>query len=514
LVVQPVGPNVVAESIIDALPDAVAVVDAQGRILRGNRKLEEFVAGRAADSLLHLLGCGEPFSDLTKSGEPFTRRFNCDHRHLEVIAAPFHASGPDHWLCTIRDVTAEVRRREKLLAIHRAGRELSRLTPGELASMTVAERVNLLKANIIQYAKQILDFRNLEVRLLDSTTNRLTVLLSEGVPGGANKELYASEEGNGITGYVAATGKGHLVSDVRDDPRYLPGAVDAKSSLTAPILDGGKVIGTFNVESDRPHAFSAVDLDFLEVFCNEIAQAISTLELLKEQKRIGGSATIDSVLNEVGVPADAIVADTLLILERQSAPPNASNVSTSRISAEECVPMLGRILRNARAVKQGILKAAQSAEASDVLPAGAERLKGKRVLVVDADTQIRLLAHQLLLKLQCEADTAGDAREALGLLRSFTYDVVCVDVELSKLDGEDLFVRIHERFPLLPMVLLKGFGYDAGHRLVRARQMGLKVFLYKPFRIERLVESLEDALFRPGTREPASSAKPGRFALT
>jgi two-component system, sensor histidine kinase SagS len=504
---------VAAESIIDALPDAVAVVDPDGRILRGNRKLEEFTAGRDANSVLGLLGCGEPFSSLAAAGTSFTRRFTCDHRHLEVLAAPFPVRGRDYWLCTIRDVTAEMGRREKLQAIHRAGRELSRLTPTELASMSVNERINLLRANIIQYAKQILEFRNLEVRLLDPMTNRLCVLLSEGVPGGANRELYASEEGNGITGVVAATGRGVLLRDVTKDSRYLPGAVDAKSSLTTPILDGGKVIGTFNVESDRLNAFDDADLDFLEIFCNEIAQAIGTLELLRQQQQIGGSATIDNVLTEVGVPADAIVADALLILERQAAPPNASSHSVSRISAEECVPMLGRILRNARAVKQGILKASRSTDANEALPPGAERLKGKRVLVVDADNQIRTLAHQLLLKLQCEADTAGDAREALGLLRSIAYDIVAVDVELAKIDGEDLFARIHERFPKLPMVLLKGFGYDAGHRLVRARGMGLKIFLYKPFRIDRLAESLGDALYRPSAPE-SSSQRSGRVVLT
>ena len=514
---QATDTSVVAESIIDALPDAVAVVDADGRILRGNRKLHEFIDGRAAHSLLHLLGCGEPFAELTKGGRSFTRRFNCDGRHLEVIANPFSASGPDHWLCTIRDVTAGVRRREKLLAIHRAGRELSRLTPSELASMRVDERVNLLKANIIQYAKQILDFRNLEVRLLDPTSKRLCVLISEGVPGGINKELFASEEGNGITGCVAATGRGVVVSDVGSDPRYLPGAIGAQSSLTAPILDGGKVIGTFNVESDRPNSFTTVDLDFLEIFCNEIAQAISTLELLKEQNRIGGSNTIENVMCEIGVPADAIVADASLILQSQTAPAN-SHHSVFRISPDEMIPLLGRILRNAREIKKGILRAAEPAEAGEALPAGAERFKGKRVLVVDADTEIRTLAHQLLLKLQCEADTARDAREALTLLRAVPYDVVAVDVELSKIDGEDLFVRIRERFPDLPMILLKGFGYDAGHRLVRARQMGLRVFLYKPFRLDRLVESLEDAVFRRDAQEPilssSSSPKAGRVALT
>ena len=56
------------------------VVDADGRILRGNVKLHEFIAGRPAESLLQLLGCDEPFENLTRHSESFTRRFCCDRR--------------------------------------------------------------------------------------------------------------------------------------------------------------------------------------------------------------------------------------------------------------------------------------------------------------------------------------------------------------------------------------------------------------------------------------------------
>jgi hypothetical protein len=41
---------------------------------------------------------------------------------------------------------------------------------------------------------------------------------------------------------------------------------------------------------------------------------------------------------------------------------------------------------------------------------------------------------------------------------------------------------------------MTGFGYDAAHSMVRARQEGLRVVLYKPFRLDRLYEAIEDAL--------------------
>ena len=44
------------------------------------------------------------------------------------------------------------------------------------------------------------------------------------------------------------------------------------------------VIGTFNVESPEPRAFSESDLQFLEIFCRDVAAALNTLELLVAEK--------------------------------------------------------------------------------------------------------------------------------------------------------------------------------------------------------------------------------------
>ena len=34
------------------------------------------------------------------------------------------------------------------------------------------------------------------------------------------------------------------------------------------------------------------------------------------------------------------------------------------------------------------------------------------------------------------------------------------------------------------------FGYDSGHAIVKARQDGLRLVLYKPFRIDQLIDAL------------------------
>jgi CheY-like chemotaxis protein len=485
--------------ILNLLSDGVAVLDSSLRFLWHNRALAELAGGKPLDRLTTSLAFPAslaPPADAAAPATPIRARYGFAGRHLETTLRqiPGKDDRPRLWLCTARDVTAEVGWQEKLIAIHRAGRELARLTPDELARMSTAERIDLLKANIIQYSQQVLHFRNLEIRLCDPFTKKLTVLLSEGIAEGVKTPLAASVVDNGVTGYVAATGIGYVCHDVARDPHYLPGAPNARSSLTVPILDHETVVGTFNVESDQPNHFNDSDREFLEVFAREIAVALNNLELLSAEKRFGRAATVEAILNEVGLPADAIVADTIRVLDSlrnpEEADPDAAKES------------LRQILYNARSIKAAIHRAGRSDSAVVGSPAAAAIFTGKKVLVVDSDPTIRRSAHRLLGQLGCEVDTAGNGREAVGLVRSLTYDVVVADIRLPDLNGFELYNRIREHAPNAAVVLMTGFGYDSTHSLVKARQAGLRAVLYKPFRMDRLIEALEDALQMRPDREP------------
>ena len=46
---------------------------------------------------------------------------------------------------------------------------------------------------------------------------------------------------------------------------------------------------------------------------------------------------------------------------------------------------------------------------------------------------------------------------------------------------------------------MTGFGYDPGHSIVKARQAGIALVLFKPFRVDQLLDTLERALERPKT---------------
>jgi CheY-like chemotaxis protein len=484
-----------ASDILEQIATGIALVDGSLRVMWHNAAFGDLCGGGTylGRGIYEAIGCEEirgpdfcPFSDgLAGNPSAKTRIRLKNGRHVEIRVQRLL---PNIVLSVCRDITSEIQEREKMTSIHRAGLELGHLTPAELALMSTEERIDLLKANILQHSQNILNFRSLEVRLLDPETQQLKILLSEGMsePAG-QRELWASTEGNGVTGFVAATGTSYICVDVVHDPLYLPGADNARSSITVPILYRDRVIGTFNVESTDPGKFTESDREFLEIFAREIAVALHTLELLEAEKQIGGTATVEAIVSEVSLPVDEIVGDTIRVLDYLLQPAGNKDL------AHEAVR---RILLSARTIKNAIQKVGRDVE-QEKTPGKADppsRLTGKRVLVVDADPNIRRSAHVLLSQLGCEVDTAKDGHEAQQWVRTIEADAILGDIRLPDMNGYEFFSAMKKIAPKTPVVLMTGFGYDATHSIVRAKQEGLASVLYKPFRLDRIRESVADAL--------------------
>ncbi len=79
--------------------------------------------------------------------------------------------------------------------------------------------------------------------------------------------------------------------------------------------------------------------------------------------------------------------------------------------------------------------------------------RGRVVLVVDDDRQLRELASDLLDGYGFDAVTAADAVEAAGMVRELDVDVVVTDQYMDGMGGWELLRRIRESRPSLPVVL-------------------------------------------------------------
>lgn len=493
------------EQILEGMPDGVVLLDSDNTILWCNGRLREWsgletVIGENFYKVLEspeILGpdfC--PFHTVLATGTASSSTLRSgENRYFQVHAAPVHeaAGPPRRMIVTVRDVTREMHQQQKLAAIHQAGMELADLTPDELLKMSVDERVELLKANILHFTRDLLNFDVVEVRLLVPATGRLDPLLSVGMePEAAGRVLYAQPQNNGVTGFVAATGKSYLCEDTTEDPLYLVGAKDAKSSLTVPLLLHDEVIGTFNVESPEPTAFGESDLQFLEIFTRDVAVALNTLELLTAEKASTAAASCEAIHSAVALPVDEILNDAVNVMERY-------------IGHEpQVVERLQRILRNARDIKQVIQKVGQKMAPAQAHPQPPqeerESLEGRRVLLVDKDNRVRRAAHALLERYGCVVETAPDGAQATFMVRNSGYDAVIADIRLPDMNGFQFMQRLQEIMNVepLPLILMTGFGYDPDHSIVKARQAGLQAVLFKPFRLDQLLDTVEQIVRAPG----------------
>ncbi len=487
-----------ADEILDAIADGAAVVDSDLRLLWCNPQFQKFIEPGVEPigaKFYRLLGSPEvigpdhcPFTTATASRESATTVLRIGaNRYLRVTVSPaYDYNGTLTQLIALsRDITSEVQQEQKINAIHKAGEELADLTPEELAELGVEERTDLLKYNIVRHMKDLMGLDFIEIRLLERPGGKLTALLTEGMtPLAAKRELFAKKENNGVTGFVAATGQSYLCCDTTTDPTYLEGAAGARSSLTVPLTYHGTVIGTLNVESPQVDAFDDRDRQFLEIYARSVASALNTLELLQAEKMSTASASVDAISRELALPLDDILSDATTVLDRYAG------------HDEEVIARLRHLIFRAREIRELIQKVGSTLvhdqpEEDGKLP---RRLAGARLLVADADESIRKAAHQLLGNQGATVETARDAHEAIALARESNYSAAIVDIRLPDMDGYETFKRLRIVRPGVPIIMMTGFGYDPKHSIVKARQEGLQTVLYKPFRIDRLLEAVEQAI--------------------
>lgn len=431
-----------------------------------------------------------------RAGRPLSFRLHCpaahNQRYFEADVRPIPDSDPPRLVAAIRDVTEEVVQRQKLDALHAAGRELAALDPDQLAEMNTPSRAELLKLNLRRLIHDLLRYDTIEVRVLDRRTGELKPLIEDGMtPEAAGRVLFARPTGHGVTGHVAYTGVSYLCHDAATDPLYIRGAEGARSSMTVPLkVQTGEVVGTLNVESPRPNAFGPDDLQFTELFSREVAAALNTLDLLTAQEECTATMSIAAVNKEIALPIDEVLASASLLIGKAFADP-------------ETAAHLRKILDNARLVKESVGRVGREMAPRPAVVApvevplpppapAADPLVGRRVLVVDPDERVRRQAHLLLTRLGATVETAGTATAGLALAGDIPYDAVFLDVKPPDMGGYDCYRRFRAARPASVLALTTGFGYDVAHSIVKARQDGLRYVLFKPFREEQVVTAVLD----------------------
>lgn len=100
----------------------------------------------------------------------------------------------------------------------------------------------------------------------------------------------------------------------------------------------------------------------------------------------------------------------------------------------------------------------------------------------------------MLANCGCEVETARDGNEAIAMIHRHSYDLVISDIRMPGKSGYEIYQEVKKSCPDCPVILMTGFGYDPNHSIIRARSEGLAGVLYKPFKVDQLMEDVRGAL--------------------
>ncbi|QDU33341.1 Transcriptional regulatory protein QseF [Poriferisphaera corsica] len=485
-----------ASMVLNTIGEGVLIVDSDGRCSWSNTKMQGFApevaehAKRICTQALHIFSSliARSSSKQTPRSKKFT--FQVLDRYYEMITSPVvdDTGKVRQVVAVVWDATSGRRLQSKIDAIDSAGRELTRIESDVVAKATPSDRLKILQEKIIKYSKDLMHFDHFSIRLLDKRTNKLEVVISEGLPHEALEiDLYAQPEGNGISGYVGATGRSYICHDTEKDSRYVIGLAHCKSSLTVPLTMFDDVVGVYNIESSQVGAFTEEDRQFAEIFGRNVALALNILDLLVVERYTTSGQITDSVAQEMSQPINDIVTEAQTLMEEY-------------IGDDSMRARLNRILENVislrdsvRAVTAGpkaVLGTEKVAESIDD-PA----LKSKKILIADDEPNIRQTISDVLKKHGCNVTSCKDGYEACSQLEQHQdFDLVISDIKMPYRNGYEIFAAAQRTQEGLPVLLMTGFGYDPHHSIVRASQEGLSSVLFKPFKVDQLIEEVRKAL--------------------
>ena len=499
-----------ANLILNTIGEGVCIVDGEARCNWMNKKMQAWPA-RVHETIRRT--CQEAFELFRTQVSPGTpaetaapllfnrsKRYALnieDQQFLEMIASPVIA--PDGQLvqvvAVIWDATGTRRLQQKIDAIDKAGSELVRLEGDALSKLNVGQRLKLLEEKIIRYTRDLMHFDHFAIRLLDRKNKKLELVISVGLPPEAQSvELFAEAEGNGISGYVGATGRSYICPDVERDPRYVLGLDQAKSSLTVPLRLHDKVIGIFNIESRHRAAFNEDDRQFAEIFGRYVAIALNILDLMIVERVGTAHKVADDVCAEVAGPLNDIMSD-------------ASGLMEDYIGNDDLRCKLQTILGNVQSIRKMLRQVAEGTNTT-VLGAGDVKhqcedpiIKGTHILVADDEPNLRTTISDVLRKYQATVTLAASGCEAIEKIENQTpgneFDLVISDIKMPDKTGYYVFAAVRRRDHVAPVILMTGFGYDPNHSIVRASQEGLQAVLFKPFKVEQLLVEIRKALQQP-----------------
>jgi len=163
---------------------------------------------------------------------------------------------------------------QTLALLYEVSREVTSILDREELLRRVAERI-----------KKIVKYDVFSVMLWNEQTQHLESIFAmccgDSIPARLRVPLH-----KGLTGTAAGERRVLRINDVMDDPRYIhcETGVEARSELVVPLLLRDRLVGVLDLESIKPHAFTAEHERMLQTLGSYIAVALENARLYQETR--------------------------------------------------------------------------------------------------------------------------------------------------------------------------------------------------------------------------------------
>ncbi|MBU1168578.1 MAG: response regulator [Proteobacteria bacterium] len=125
----------------------------------------------------------------------------------------------------------------------------------------------------------------------------------------------------------------------------------------------------------------------------------------------------------------------------------------------------------------------------------SELLSGhERILFVDDETTIATMAEEILMRMGYSVTTTSSSRDAIDLFTKnpMAFDLVITDMTMPDITGDILSAKMIALRPDIPIILCTGFNRKISDE--KARELGIKAFLYKPVTLKDLSMTIRKVL--------------------
>ena len=218
-------------------------------------------------------------------------------------------------------------------AIAKRATELQTVAEVSTTTAKTLEPDRLLQT-VVDVTKERFNLYHAHIYLADDAWKTLLLAAGAGEVGRkmvAEQHSIALDAEKSLVARAAREQQAVIVNDVRDDPFFLPNPLlpETRSEMAVPMIVADKVLGVFDVQSDKQDGFTKEDANIYTTLASQVAVALqnarlyaeqaATVTQLRELDRLKTSF-LANMSHELRTPLNSILGFSDVILEKLDGP--------------------------------------------------------------------------------------------------------------------------------------------------------------------------------------------------